>query len=444
MEEKYDYEALPQTRNQNPAQGFGLEHRRRRRGFRPSRAVKFIALACLALIVFSQWKQIQRAESSAPKLSQTKLQADLQTCKKLRTKPTDPIGLGRDRNARYIDGQKPTLIRNATVWVGEPKEGTSEADAREGKGWEWVTSDIFVEHGLIKQVAPRISATSLPSDTITYDAAGRQVTTGIIDMHSHAGIESLPGLEGNSDGNEVGDNITPWARAIDGFKPLDPQIQTIKSGGVTTSLVLPGSGNSIGGEAFVFKFAAGKPDGREELSAVDMLADPDRNWRYMKMACGENAKRVHGGIDKLPTSRMGESYQFRRAFEKARQVIREQDDWCDKAEALGVDSMDTYLPQDIQWETLGAALRGQVHINIHCYTVADLEAMVDHTNEFEFPVRAFHHAHETFLVPEVCPPFLYRMIAELTLFRSSSAPGVAVLPLRPCSPTTCTTRPNPT
>lgn len=444
MEEKYNYEALPHTRNQNPAQGFGLEHRHRRRGFRPSRAVKFIALACLALIVFSQWKQIQRAESAAPKLSRTKLQADLRTCNKLRTKPTDPIGFGRDRNARYIDGQKPTLIKNATVWVGEPKQGTSEADAREGKGWEWITSDIFVEHGLIKQVAPRISATSLPSDTVTYDAAGRQVTTGIIDMHSHAGIESLPGLEGNSDGNEVGDNITPWARSLDGFKPLDPQIQTIKSGGVTTSLVLPGSGNSIGGEAFVFKFAAGKPDGREELSAADMLADPDRNWRYMKMACGENAKRVHGGIDKLPTSRMGESYQFRRAFEKARQVIREQDDWCDKAEALGVDSMDTYLPQDIEWETLGAALRGQVHINIHCYTVADLEAMVDHTNEFEFPVRAFHHAHETFLVPEVCLPFLYRLTAELTLSRSSSAPGVAVLLLRPCSPTTCTTKPNPT
>lgn len=63
--------------------------------------------------------------------------------------------------------------------------------------------------------------------------------------------------------------------------------------------------------------------------------------------------------------------------------------------------MDEYLPQDLKWESLSAALRGHVHINTHCYKIADLEAMVDHSNEFQFPIRAFHHAHQTYLVPEV-------------------------------------------
>ncbi|GJN78264.1 hypothetical protein PLIIFM63780_001757 [Purpureocillium lilacinum] len=368
---------------------------------RRRRAFKLFGLACLALLVVAQWKQLWRSDARAPRLSQVKLNEDLATCKRLRHKPKDPIGLGRDRNARYIDGAKPTLIKNATIWVGEPVKGTSEEDARAGKGWEWTTGDVLLENGLITRVETHIDARHLFKDTLVYDAAGRQLTSGIIDMHSHTGVYSLPTLNGNSDGNEMSDNITPWARAIDAIYPFDPQIQVIKSGGVTTSLVLPGSGNNMGGEAYLVKHAVGHRDGRSEISAADMLADPDRTWRYMKMACGENAKNVHGGIGKRPFSRMGESYDFRHAFERARELIRRQDDWCDKAEAVGVESMDEYLPQEIFWESLGAALRGQVHINTHCYTVPDLEAMVDHTNEFQFPVRAFHHAHQTYLVPEI-------------------------------------------
>lgn len=391
----------------------GLKHSRR--SPRRSRTFKLLAVACLLFIAFAQWKQIGANDATnKTKLSLKKLNEDLETCKKLHVKPKDPIGAGREKNARYIDGSKPTLIKNATVWIGEPVEGTSEEDAHAGKGWEWVPRDVFLEHGLIKQVESVISLSSLPEDTLTYDAKGRQLTSGIIDMHSHAGDYPLPTLKGDSDGNEMSDNITPWARSIDAIFVLDPQIQVIKSGGVTTSLVLPGSGNNIGGEAYVIKHAVGKPDGRKEISARDVLADPDQNWRYMKMACGENAKRVHGGVGSRPFSRMGESFEFRHAFEQAQALVQKQDDWCAKAEADGVETVDEYLPQDLFWDTLGAALRGQVHINTHCYTVPDLEAMVDHSNEFEFPIRAFHHAHQTYLVPEVrtdiCnlrPYFLY-------------------------------------
>lgn len=267
---------------------------RSQRVVRRSRALKLLGLWCLVFIAFTQWQQIY--DRNASTLSLEKLNKNIDTCKRLQHKPKDPIGLGRDKNARYIAGNKPTLIKNATVWIGEPEKGTSYEDARAGKGWKWVTRDVFLEHGLIKKVANDIAADSLPKDTLTYDAKGRKLTSGIIDMHSHAGVYPLPTLDGNSDGNEMSDNITPWARAIDAIFPFDPQIQVIKSGGVTTSLVLPGSGNNIGGEAYVIKHAVGKPDGRKEISANDLLADPDRTWRYMKMACGENAKRVHEGL----------------------------------------------------------------------------------------------------------------------------------------------------
>lgn len=400
-----DKSALPPYSPQRPepvntAESHPHPHRLLRRGrfVRRSRAIKFFALACLGFIVLAQWGQLWRAQSSAPLLSQQKLHADLETCKELRHRPQDPPGAGREKNARYIDGGKPTLIKNATIWIGEPLEGTSDEDARAGKGWEWTKGDVLLQYGLIQKVESDISVKSLPKDTVIYEAQGRQLTTGIIDMHSHVGVYPLPALWGSDDGNEMSDNITPWARSIDAILPFDKQFQVIKSGGVTTSLVLPGSGNNMGGEAYLVKHAVGKPDGRQEISARDLLADPDQNWRYMKMACGENPKRVHGT---QAFSRMGESYAFRHAFEQAAALVQKQNDWCEKAEVLGIEAVTDYLPQDIAWESLAAVLRGQVHINTHCYTVPDLEAMVDHTNEFKFPVRAFHHAHQTFLVPEV-------------------------------------------
>ncbi|KAK4652638.1 hypothetical protein QC762_501460 [Podospora pseudocomata] len=375
------------------------------------RTAGLLLSACLCFIAYAQWRQLPHSPSSVPPagsditvhgLSVKRLQDDLATCSALRKKPQDPIGLGRKENSRYIDGHAPTLVKNATVWVGEPKEGTDPEAARNGKGYGWIRSDVYLEYGLIKKVEAAIGLSSVASDTIVFDARGRPLTAGIIDMHSHAGVGSLPSLWGNEDTNEMSANISPFVRSIDALHPGDPQIQVIKSGGVTTSLVLPGSGNNMGGEAYVIKHAVGKADGRNETSAADLLADPDRNWRYMKMACGENAKRVYGRPGEAgPMSRMGESWDFRHAFEQATKLVREQDDWCDTAAAHGVHNHRSYLPQELRWESLGALLRGQVHLNTHCYTISDLEAFIDHTNEFKFKLRAFHHAHQTFLVPEI-------------------------------------------
>jgi imidazolonepropionase-like amidohydrolase len=367
--------------------------------------VKLAILACLGYVVYSHWNRPTFNHYSNQQngfLSIGKLQEDHALCSKLRSVPQDPSG-HRERNTRWNDDQKPILIRNATVWTGEPVAETSPEDAHTGKGYQWISADVFMEYGLIKRVEPGIPVTELPDDCAIYDAKGRQLTSGIVDMHSHSTVDSLPELRGNDDTNELSNDITPYVRSLDGINPLDHQLQVIKSGGVTTSLILPGSGNNMGGEAYVIKHAVGKADGRREISAEDMLADPDKTWRYMKMACGENPKAVYGrvGRDLGPASRLGEAWYFRHAFEQASALVREQDDWCAAADSIGAENMVTYLPQDLQWESLGALLRGQVLLNTHCYTVPDLEAFIRHTNEFKFRIRAFHHAHQTYLVPDI-------------------------------------------
>lgn len=98
---------------------------------------------------------------------------------------------------------------------------------------------------------------------------------------------------------------------------------------------------------------------------------------------------------------MGEAWQFRHAFEQASAMVAAQDDWCATADQVGATNMKDYLPQELRWESLGALLRGKVLLNTHCYTIPDLEAFVKLTNEFKFKLRAFHHAHQTYLVPEI-------------------------------------------
>lgn len=370
-----------------------ISRRRRRRGFR------VIATACLAFLAFSAYQIAGNTRKPTGTLSIDRLHQDHAACATLRRKPLE-ASEARDHNKRWVRDTKPLLIRNATIWTGEPATGTSEEDARAGKGWSWISADVFIDKGLILQIYPGIASRSLPSDTTVFEAHGRPLTAGIVDMHSHAGLSSEGGLQ--DDTNEMSTDVTPYVRSIDGVDPLQPEMEYIKSGGVTTSLFLPGSGNNIGGEAFVLKFAVGRKNGREEISQQDLYADPDRNWRYMKMACGENPKRVYGKVGEHgPVSRLGEAWEFRHALEQAQKYVREQDDWCAAADALGAENMATYLKQDLQWESLGAVLRGQVRINTHCYTIPDLEAFVRHTNEFKFRVYAFHHAHQTFLVPEV-------------------------------------------
>jgi hypothetical protein len=178
----------------------------RKRGGRRSRALRFwtLLLALIIFVVFAEWNEIpgwkKGTRTAGISLSIEKLEADLATCSKLRTKPTDPIGVGRERNARYIDGNKPTLIKNATVWTGEPVKSTSAKDSHTGIGYSWITADVFLEFGLIKAVGEHLDLSAFSSDYLVWDAKGRQLTTGIIDMHSQYVIFSYKNLQKEGSG----------------------------------------------------------------------------------------------------------------------------------------------------------------------------------------------------------------------------------------------------
>lgn len=290
---------------------------------------------------------------------------------------------------RFAPGTKPVLIKNARIWTGAHN------------GTEVVRGGILLDKGMIQEVG-RISRGTLAKykhHLLVYDAEDRFVTPGIVDVHSHIGDASSPELEGASgDDNSPKGPILPWLRSLDGLNTHDDSYALSIAGGVTTSLVLPGSANAIGGQAFAIKLRR-----TAERSPTSMLLEPPYEvvgghgpprWRYMKHACGENPSRVYG------QTRMDTVWAFREAYNKARQIKQAQDAYCSRALNGQWEDLGEY-PEDLQWEALVATLRGKVKVQTHCYEAVDLDDIVRLSNEFEFPISAFHHASEAYLVPDV-------------------------------------------
>lgn len=209
MEKIEELDGLPVY---SPRDQYAPHHHRRRVR---RRALRWIVLACIASIVYLQWSSTGNSNRNTL-LSTKRLSQEYATCAKLRSTPVDPSG-PRNVSARYVEGGKPTLIRNATVWTGEPEPGTEE--------YSWKPLDVLLRNGLIERVGAHIADEDLPDEYDLVDAQGRQLTSGIIDMHSHTGVDSLPELNGNDDTNELSEDITPFVRSLDGFNPLDPQIE---------------------------------------------------------------------------------------------------------------------------------------------------------------------------------------------------------------------------
>jgi hypothetical protein len=259
-----------------------------------------------------------------------------------------------------------------------------------------------MDHGIIKAVGHVDHVMTAPyGDLKVYDAQGAWVTPGIVDMHSHLGVYSAPGLSGASDGNSLHGPVLPWLRSLDGLNTRDDAYALAIAGGLTTAVVLPGSANAIGGQAFPIKL---RPT--EERSPTSMLLEPPYTingshvpsgipprWRHMKHACGENPSRVYGN------TRMDNIWSMRAGYEKARQIKKKQDDYCDAALQGQWEGLDEF-PEDLQWESMVDILRGKVKVHNHCYETVDLNSMILMTQEFKFPIAAFHHAHETYLITD--------------------------------------------
>ncbi|KAJ7698620.1 carbohydrate esterase family 9 protein [Mycena rosella] len=297
----------------------------------------------------------------------------------------------RTHSDRFAAGTKATLIRNASIWTGLDS------------GNEVVYGDVLIDKGLIKKVGS-VGKAFLRSyaDLVVLDAAGAWVSPGLVDLHSHLGVDSAPELRGAADTNSIKGLVLPWLRSLDGLNTHDDAYQLSISGGVTTANVLPGSADAIGGQAFVIKL---RPTAERSSSAMLLeppfslngtFVDPFQRprWRQMKHACGENPSRVYSG------TRMDTQWAFRQAYNTARILKDKQDAYCGKALAGQWAGLGEF-PEDLQWEALVDVLRGRVKVQNHCYEAVDIDGMVRLTNEFKFPIAAFHHAHEAYMVPDL-------------------------------------------
>ncbi|KAJ6625571.1 hypothetical protein B0H10DRAFT_2001975 [Mycena sp. CBHHK59/15] len=316
----------------------------------------------------------------------------LNKCRSLHLTPGPPHDFHeRSQSDRFEPGTKPTLLRNASIWTGRDN------------GNEVIHGDLLLDKGIIKKLGSidrAISDSEYP-DINVVDTGGAWVSPGLIDLHSHLGVFSVPFLLGSSDTNSIKGLVLPWLRSLDGLNTHDDAYRLSISGGLTTANVLPGSADAIGGQAFVIKL---RPTA--ERSSSSMLLEPPLSingsvdpfqrprWRQMKHACGENPSRTYSG------TRMDTQWAFREGYNTARKIKEKQDAYCEKALAGHWNDLGDF-PEDLQWEALVDVLRGRVKVHNHCYEGVDIDGMVRLTNEFKFSIAAFHHAHEAYMVPDL-------------------------------------------
>lgn len=237
---------------------------------------------------------------------------------------------------------------------------------------------LYIHDGKIAAVGKTVDA---PSSATVIDAAGKWVMPGIIDSHSHIALDD--------DVNEPTSPITPHMMMKDAFDYDDKGIYRALAGGVTTSLLLHGSANMIGGQSIVIKHKYGM--GKDDLLFPGAP-------QSIKFASGENPKRVYGSRNQLPATRMGNFEVMRAAFIEAREYMRTWDDYDAKVKKGDKDA--TPPKRDLKLEALADILRGKLLVQIHCYRADEFLTEMALAKEFGYKIRAFHHALEAYKVAD--------------------------------------------
>ncbi len=257
----------------------------------------------------------------------------------------------------------PVLLQHATVLTGT---GARLEDA-----------DVLLRDGLVVAVGSGLDA---PADAVRVDATGRWVTPGIIDVHSHLGVYPSPGTASHSDGNEATAPVTAQVWAEHSIWPQDPGFHAARAGGVTAMQILPGSANLIGGRGVTLK--------NVPATTYQGMKFPGAPWG-LKMACGENPKRVYGNKGG-PSTRMGNIAGFRAAFIEAA-------DYMKKRSAGGKDAEGK---RDLKLDSLAGAINGDIRVHNHCYRADEMAIMLDLAKEFGFKIAAFHHGVEAYKIAD--------------------------------------------
>ena len=296
----------------------------------------------------------------------------------------------------------PVLIQGATVLTGT--------------GERLDGADVLISNGKIQSVGKGLTA---PADARIIDAHGKWVTPGIIDIHSHLGVYASPAVKGLDDGNEATNPVTANVWAEHSVWPQDPGFETALEGGVTTLQILPGSANLIGGRSVVLK----------NVQSVSYQGMKFPGAAYgLKMACGENPKRVYGGRNQAPSTRMGNVAGYRQAFADAQDYQNQWDKYQreltaynkkkaeqadgtakktkekdkDKDGAGDKELMPPSPPKrDLKLETLAEVLKGNIRVHMHCYRADEMATMLDVADEFGFKITAFHHAVEAYKIADL-------------------------------------------
>jgi imidazolonepropionase-like amidohydrolase len=246
---------------------------------------------------------------------------------------------------------------------------------------------ILLRDGKVAAVGADLQA---PADATVVDAGGKWVTPGIIDPHSHLGVYPSPGVDAMSDGNEATDPNTAEVWAEHSVWPQDPQFPLALAGGVTTMQILPGSANLFGGRSVTVK--------NVPALSVDAMKFPGAPYG-LKMACGENPKRVYGSRNRAPSTNMGNVAGYRGAWIKA---ARYKSDWATYERKAKAGEKDAKTPErDLKLETLARVLDGEILIQNHCYRADEMLTMIDISKEFGFKISAFHHAVESYKIADV-------------------------------------------
>nr|WP_283246235.1 amidohydrolase [Zhenhengia yiwuensis] len=254
---------------------------------------------------------------------------------------------------------------------------------------------ILVEDGKIKEIGESIVETE---NMEIIDAKGGWVMPGIIEAHCHIGImEEDKGFEGN-DTNEMTDPVTPQLRAIDAINPMDTAFNDAVEGGVTSVMTGPGSANVVGGQ-FVFMKTKGK-------SIDDMIV---KEPAAMKIAFGENPKRVYSGKGKMPATRMATAALLRETLTKAAQYKEKKE----KALAKGED-----FTEDFKQEAWLPVLNQEIPLKAHAHRSDDILTAIRIGKEFNLHMT-LDHCSEGHFIPEYVAASSYPAIIGPTLTRRS-------------------------
>lgn len=229
---------------------------------------------------------------------------------------------------------------------------------------------ILIDKGKILKIGENLD---IPINTKTIDASGKVVMPGLIDAHCHTGMFADGVGSGESDGNEMTNPVMPHLRAIDAINPEDMAFKDLREGGITTINTGPGSGNVIGGQTAIIKTY-----GR---TINDMVV---RAPGGMKMALGENPKRVYGGQKKTPSTRMGNAAILREWLVKA-------GEYREKWERYKESDKEPEPPErNLRLEELIQVLERKIPAHIHAHRADDILTALRIAEEFNINVVLIH------------------------------------------------------